>query len=114
VSILPFLRDGDFFELHCLRADPTFAALQRQPHATFVVEAPGQSDGRHQVRYHCEAAWSTNPGDIAATVRRMAEAHEGRAGEDGIPAAQLSRLAKLRLRILQAQVDGRPGSPIGG
>src|SRR5688572_29069455 len=36
-SILPFIKDGDAFELHCVRADPTFVALQADPRVTFLV-----------------------------------------------------------------------------
>jgi hypothetical protein len=36
-SILPFVKSGDQIELHCVQADPTFAALQANPRATFLV-----------------------------------------------------------------------------
>src|SRR5690554_6166488 len=37
VTILPFVRSGDVIELHCVRADPTFAALRANPRVTFLV-----------------------------------------------------------------------------
>src|SRR6476661_2320161 len=37
VSILPFVKTGDLIEVHCVRADPTFRAVQANPRVTFFV-----------------------------------------------------------------------------
>ena len=37
-SILPFVKRGDLIELHCVRADPTFAAVQANPRVSFLVQ----------------------------------------------------------------------------
>jgi transcriptional regulator len=129
VSILPFLKDGDFIELHCVRADPTFVAIQANPRVTFVVAdflaaTPHQwvdpnDAGRatlhfQAVQYSCEATWSTNPADVAATLRRMVEAYDGPGEyepvEDGtFYGPRLARLATVRLRILEAEAKFKLG-----
>src|SRR5215211_2903304 len=37
VSLLPFVKQGELIELHCVQADPTFAAVQANPRVTFLV-----------------------------------------------------------------------------
>ncbi len=89
VSLLPFVKTGDLIELHCVQADPTFAALQRNPLVTFLVSdyltwtphdfVDERDAGRatlhfRAVAYECEAAWSTAPDAVRGRqlVRRAA------------------------------------------
>src|SRR6202521_3533847 len=37
VSILPFVKNDDVIELHCVQADPTLPAVRANPHVTFFV-----------------------------------------------------------------------------
>src|SRR5262245_19144883 len=37
ISILPFVKEGDVIELHCVQADPTFEAVRQDPRVTFLV-----------------------------------------------------------------------------
>src|SRR5581483_2815141 len=74
VSIRPFIRQGDGFELHCVQDDPTFAALRANPRVSlfvsdFLAFSPHDwvdpaDAGRatlhfRAVQYACEASWST-------------------------------------------------------
>ncbi len=111
VSILPFLKDGGFLELHCVRADPTFVALQVHRRVAFVVsESLGRPETSpvRSVRYSCEATWSTKPSDVAATLRRMVALHDGPRPDEPLEGTtfsspQLARLATVRLRILETE-----------
>jgi hypothetical protein len=129
VSILPFIKDGDEIELHCVRADPTFVALQADPRVTFVVSDFLAASPHHwvdpndagratlhfrAVQYSCEATWSTNPADVAATLRRMVEDYDGPGAyqpiEDGsFYGPRLARLATVRLRILATDAKFKVG-----
>ncbi|MEX0784188.1 MAG: FMN-binding negative transcriptional regulator [Dehalococcoidia bacterium] len=129
VSILPFLKAGETIELHCVRADPTFVALQADPRVTFLVSdflaaSPHQwvdpnDAGRatlhfRAVQYSCEARWSTNPADVAAILRRMVDAYDGSGAyqpiEDGsFYGPRLARLAMIRLRIIETEAKFKAG-----
>src|ERR1700687_4269494 len=37
ISMLPFIKDGDHIEIHCVQADPTFQALIANSRVTFLV-----------------------------------------------------------------------------
>src|ERR687885_2386075 len=88
VSILPFVKRGDEIELHCVQADPTFAAVQANPKVTFFVSdflafsphdwVDDRDGGRatlhfQAVAYECEATTSTDPADVAAALRDLLE-----------------------------------------
>src|ERR687893_545188 len=91
VSILPFVKRGDLIELHCVQADPTFAAVQANPRVTFLVSdflafsphhwidptnaARGTLHFR-AVAYECEATVSTEPEAVAGALGRLLEAYE--------------------------------------
>src|SRR3712207_3457843 len=91
VSILPFLKRGDLIELHCVRADPTFAAVRANPRASFLVSdflafSPHDwvdpvDGGRatlhfRAVAYSCEATTSTDPAEVAGALARLLAAYE--------------------------------------
>jgi len=132
VSILPFLKRGDVVELHCVQADPTFAALRQQPRVTFLVSdyltwtphdfVDERDAGRatlhfRAVAYECEATWSTEPADVAAALARLLAAYEpeGRYDplEDGpMYGARLRRLAALRLHVRGSQAKFKVGPAV--
>jgi Putative FMN-binding domain len=132
VSILPFVKTGDVIELHCVQADPTFAALRANPRVTFFVSdyltwtphdfVDERDAGRatlhfRAVAYECEAAWSTEPADVAAALARLLAAYEPdgayRAIEDGDAyGARLRRLAALRLEVRETRAKFKVGPAV--
>ena len=132
VSLLPFVKTGEVIELHCVQADPTFAALQRNPLVTFLVsdyltwtphDFVDQRDaGRatlhfRAVAHECEAAWSTEPDAVAAALSRLLAAYE----PDGVYepirngswyGARLSRLAALRLQVRATRAKFKVGPAV--
>ena len=129
VSILPFVKQGDRIELHCVQADPTFAALQVNPLATFFVSdflafsphhwVDPQDAGRgtlhfRAVQFSCEATTSTDPDEVAATLRRMLAVYEPD-GEyepllDGsFYGPRLRRLGAVTLRVLHTEAKFKLG-----
>src|SRR5690349_4777746 len=91
VCQLPFVKYDDKIELHCVQEDPTFAALQQNPRATFLVSdflAFSRHDwvdpvdaGRatlnfQAVQFECTAVLSTDPADVAAALARLLAAYE--------------------------------------
>jgi transcriptional regulator len=129
LSILPFVKDGATIELHCVQEDPTFAALQANPRVTFFVgdflafsrhDWVDPADGGRAtlnfraVQYGCEATWSTDPADVAATLRRLLDRYEPEASltpiEDGdFYGPRLRRLAALRLRVVESDAKFKVG-----
>ena len=129
VSILPLTNDGDTIQLHCVQADPTFAALQANPRATFFISdflafsphycvdpenaARGTLHFR-AVQYACEATLSTNPEDVAAALRRMLERYEPGAAyrpivNNSFYGARLAQLATVKLRIVATDAKFKVG-----
>jgi len=120
VSVLPFVREGDAIELHCVQADPTFAAVQANPLVTFFVSdflAASRHDwvdprdaGRatlnfKAVAFHCSATTSTDPRHVALALARLLAAYEPDGDYEPIAdgpfyGPRLRRLAVVRLRIL--------------
>jgi transcriptional regulator len=129
VSILPFVKDGGVIDLHCVQADPTFAAVRANPRVTFFVfdflafsphdwvhaEDAGRATLHFRaVTYECTATVSTEPADVAAALTRIVGAYErGRSYrliEDGeFYGARLRRLAALRLEVLRSQAKFKVG-----
>ena len=129
VSILPFVREGGVIHLHCVQADPTFAAVQANPRVTFFVSdflafsphdwVNAEDAGRatlhfRAVTFECVATVSTEPADVAAALRKLVGAYEpGRAyraiDDDAFYGARLRRLASLRLRIVRSQAKFKVG-----
>jgi predicted FMN-binding regulatory protein PaiB len=132
VSLLPFVRTGDTIELHCVQADPTFAALRRNPRVTFLVSdyltwtphdfVDERDAGRatlhfRAVAFECDASWSTEPADVAAALSRLLAAYEpdGRyeAIRDGeFYGARLRRLAALRLDVRATRAKFKVGPAV--
>lgn len=132
VSLLPFVKDGDRIELHCVQEDPTFAALQANPLATFLVSdflafsrhdwvAPADA-GRatlnfRAIQFACSAKLSTDPADVAAALARLLATYEPDASytplEDGpFYGPRLRRLAAVTLTVVRVQAKFKTG-PFG-
>jgi predicted FMN-binding regulatory protein PaiB len=132
VSLLPFVKDGECIELHCVQEDPTFAALQENPRATFLVSdflAFSRHDwvdpvdgGRatlnfQAVQFECITRLSTEPADVAAALARLLAMYEPGASytpiEDGpFYGERLRRLAAVKLTVLRVQAKFKTG-PFG-
>jgi transcriptional regulator len=132
VSILPFVRTGDVIELHCVQADPTFAALQRNPRVTFLVSdyltwtphdfVDPRDAGRatlhfRAVAFECEAGWSTEPADVAGALSRLLAAYEPGVAYDPVRdgpqyGGRLRRLAALRLQVLATRAKFKVGPAV--
>lgn len=128
-STLPFLKTADEIALHCVQADPTFAALQANPRVTFLVSDFLAATPHHwidtndagratlhfrAVQYSCEATWSTDPADVAATLARLISAYDGPGVHQPIAVndfygPRLARLAALRLRIVATDAKFKVG-----
>jgi hypothetical protein len=129
VSILPFVKQGDDIELHCVQEDPTFAAVRANPLATFFV-ADFLAFSRHDwvdpndgaratlnfraVAYHCRAETSTAPGDVAAALARLLTAYEPGATYEPIAAGdfygpRIERLAAVYLHVLSTDAKFKVG-----
>jgi len=131
VTILPFVRSSDMIELHCVRADPTFAALRANPQVTFLVsdflaayphEWVDPADmGRaslayRAVNFECEATWDLDPAAVAAALTRLTRAYTPEANyppfpDDDFYGPRLRLLVVLRLRILRLQITFKVGPP---
>ena len=129
VSVLPFVKRGDEIELHCVQADPTFAAVRANPRVTFFVcdflafsphhwvDPRNASRGTlhfRAVQFSCEATTSTDPADVAAALRRMLAAYEPGADYEPVVdgdfyGARLRQLATIRLRIVQTEAKFKVG-----
>lgn len=133
-SILPFIRAGDRIEIHCVRADPTFEALQANPRVTFLVsdflawsphhwlsddDAARATLHFRAVAFECEATWSTDPDDVAAALARLLAAYEPDAAYRPIAAGdpmyggRVSRLAAVTLRIVGRRQKFKAGPGAG-
>jgi transcriptional regulator len=129
VSILPFVKDGDVIEVHCVRGDPTFDAVQANPRVTFFVSdylgfSPHdwvkQDDaGRatlhfRAVAYECNAEVSTAPADVARALEKLVTLQEpgkswSMVQDDEFYGKRLRRLAALRLNIVRMQAKFKLG-----
>jgi predicted FMN-binding regulatory protein PaiB len=130
VSILPFVKTGDIIELHCVQADPTFAAIKAGSRVTFFVSdflawSPhhwvDQVDaGRatlhfRAVAFECDVETvSTDPHDVAGALSRLVAAYEPHASYEPIQmgdfyGARLRRLATMRLRVVHSHVKFKTG-----
>ena len=132
VSILPFVKTGDVIELHCVQADPTFDALQRNSRVTFLVSdyltwtphdfVDERDAGRatlhfRAVAYECEATWSTEPRDVAAALSRLLAAYEPDGAyeplrDGGFYGSRLRRLAALRLQVRATRAKFKVGPAV--
>ncbi|HEY4025517.1 MAG TPA: FMN-binding negative transcriptional regulator [Candidatus Dormibacteraeota bacterium] len=132
VSILPFVKTGDVIELHCVQADPTFVALQRNPRVTFLVSdyltwtphdfVDERDAGRatlhfRAVAHECEATWSTAPADVAAALARLLAAYEPAGSYEPIRdgdtyGGRLRRLAALHLRVRAVRAKFKVGPAV--
>ncbi len=134
VSLLPFVKEGDTIELHCVQEDATFAAVQANPQVTFFV-SDFLAASRHEwvdpadaaratlnfraVSFACEATTSTDPNDVAAALARLLAAYEPGAAYEPIVdgdfyGPRIRRLATMRLRILETDAKFKvgPAAPV--
>jgi predicted FMN-binding regulatory protein PaiB len=130
VSILPFTKDEEIIELHCVRADPTFEAVRANPLVTFLVSdflawsphdwVDPRDAGRatlhfRAVAFECEVeTLSTDAVDVANALQRLVSAYEPAAAYEPIVVgdyygARLRRLATMRLRIVRSHVKFKTG-----
>ena len=132
VSILPFLKTGEVIAMHCVRADPTFSAVQANPRVTFLVSdflaftphhfVDPRDGGRATLNfraaaYECEADWSTERADVAAALARLLAVYEPGAGyeppaDGAFYGARLDRLAVLRLKVVGGQAKFKVGPAV--
>jgi transcriptional regulator len=134
-SILPFVKTGDEIELHCVQADATFAALQANPKATFLV-SDFLAFSRHDwiepenaaratlhfraVLFECTAELSTDPDDVSAALSRLLSTFEPDATNfrplqnDDFYGPMVRRLATVRLTIQRTQAKFKVGPSSGG
>ena len=123
VSLLPFLKHDDEIELHMVRADPTFAAMQANPLVTFFVSdflafsphywvdpvnASRATLHFRAVEYACDAVTSTDPAEVAAALARLVAAYEPEASYEPLTdgnfyGPRLRQLAAVRLRVLHTE-----------
>ncbi|MDQ6771932.1 MAG: FMN-binding negative transcriptional regulator [Candidatus Dormibacteraeota bacterium] len=131
-TMLPFVRRDGELEVHCVQADPTFAALQAEPRVTFLVsdflaftphdfvdpvDAGRATLNFRAVAFECDATWSTDPAAVAAALNRLLLAYEP-AGAYAPPipgpryGPRLARLAALRLRIVAVRAKFKVGPAV--
>jgi transcriptional regulator len=129
VSLLPFVKQGDQIELHCVQEDPTFRAVQANPRVTFLVsdflafsphhwmdaDDAGRATLHFQaVAFECEASVSTEPADVAAALARLLQRYEPAERytplEDGpVYGERLRRLAALKLTVVHTKAKFKVG-----
>jgi len=130
VSILPFVKRGGQIDIHIVQADETFAAVQANPLVTFFVSdflafsphdwVNPRDAGRATlhfaaVNFACEATTSTDPDEVARTLRDLIANYEpGATGYEPLAdgdfyGPHLRRLAAVHLRILHAEAKFKVG-----
>ena len=129
VSLLPFVKQGELIELHCVQADPTFAAVQANPRVTFLVSdflafSPHHwvdpvDGGRatlhfRAVVFECEASVSTEPEAVAGTLGRLLATYEPGASyvpltDSAFYGPRLRMLATMQLRVVHTQAKFKVG-----
>lgn len=130
VSILPFVKIDDVIELHCVQADPTFAAVQANPRVTYFVSdflawsphswVDEKDAGRatlhfRAVAFECDVeSVSTDPEDVAGALGRLLNRYEPGASYEPMKmgefyGARLKRLATMRLRVVRSHVKFKAG-----
>lgn len=120
VSLLPFVRDGDCIEVHLVRQDATFAALQSDARAAFLVDEPlaftphdvlDERDAGfatlhfRAVLFHVRAELATDADSVARALERLLAAYEPDARwepvRDGLTyGPRLAQLATARLHVV--------------
>jgi hypothetical protein len=131
LSLLPFVKDGDLIEMHCVQMDPTFQALCRNPRVTFMVSdylgtypsdwVDPNDGGRgstvfRAVSFDCIAEHDTDPAVVAAGLTRLLSVYEpgaphGTITDGDVYGARLRQLALLRLKVVATQAKFKIGPP---
>lgn len=119
VTLLPFVKDGDALEVHCVQDDPTFAAVQANPRVTFLVSdflsftphdwVDEDNAARATLHFRAvalegEAEVSTDPAVVAALLGRLLRRYEPQAryrplADDDFYGPRLRRLAAVFIRV---------------
>jgi transcriptional regulator len=130
VSILPFVKNDDVIELHCVQGDPTFDALRINHRVTFFVSdflawsphswVDERDAGRatlhfRAVAFECDVErTSTDPADVAGALSRLLLAYEPGASYEPVKMGEfygtrLRRLATMRLRVVRSHIKFKTG-----
>ena len=129
ISILPFVKSAGVIDVHCVQADPVFAAVTQNPRVTFLVsdflafsphdwvnagDAARATLHFRAVQYECDAAVDTDPAAVAAALAALLRRQEPDAtyrplADDEIYGPRLRRLAALRLTIVRQQAKFKVG-----
>ena len=129
ISLLPFLKQGDEIEVHCVVGDPTLTALEANRRATFLVSdflawsphdwVDERDAGRatlhfRAVAFECVATVSHDPADVAAALARLTAAYEPQSqaeplGDNAYYGARLRRLAAVRLQVVGMKAKFKTG-----
>jgi hypothetical protein len=131
LSLLPFVKDSDVIEMHCVQLDPTFEALCCNPRVTFMVsdylgtypsEWVDSNDGGRgstifrAVSFDCLATYDTSPAGVAAGLTRLLSLYEpdaphGTITDGEVYGARLRQLALVRLQVVATQAKFKIGPP---
>ncbi len=123
VSLLPFVREGDAFEVHMVQDDPTCVALRHAGRGAFLFDEPLAFTPHHVVSdavasfatlhfravlFRVDATVSLDPADVAAALERLLARYEAGARWETVAdgptyGPSLRRLACARLRIIGAE-----------
>ncbi len=129
VSILPFVKEGARIDLHCVQADPTFAAVRANSRVTFFVsdflafsphdwidvdDAARATLHFRAVTFECLATVSTDPAAVAAALAALLRRQEPDATyrpieDDALYGPRLRRLAAIRLEVVHQQAKFKLG-----
>ncbi len=135
ISILPFVRDGDRIELHCVQEDATFAAVRANPRVTFLVSdflafsrhdwVDPEDAGRatlnfRAVAFECDATTDTDPDAAAGALARLLAAYEPDAeyipitADNSFYTDRVERLAVIQLTIVHTEAKFKvgPAAPV--
>ena len=129
ITIIPFRKDGDVIEIHCVQGDATLDGVRANPRVTFLVSdflafsphdwISAEDAGRatlhfRAVAFECDAAVSTDPQDVAGALERLLEAYEPDSShrsvaDDDVYGPRLRRLAMMRLSIVNTRAKFKVG-----
>jgi predicted FMN-binding regulatory protein PaiB len=130
VSVLPFVKQGETIEVHCVRGDSTLAALEANPLVTFFVNdflaftrhdwVDPNDAGRatlnfRAIAYACRASVTREPAEIAAGLARLVASYEPDAsgyqplGDSDFYHPRLNQLALVYLQVLDVDAKFKVG-----
>ena len=125
VGLYPFVREGETFDLHLVRADELAMDLKARPRCVFEVdevlgvipsywvhaEYAGSATAYHRtVIFECQARVTEEPAAVAAQQRRLLARYQPEGGfrsvspEDPLYRKALEQLAAVRLTVERTRV----------